>query len=262
MSSSDSNDRLSKKDRQSLIVEEIRRSAAIRISELAQRIGVAGETIRRDLAELDEAGLVNRTYGGATLRPFAVEPAVSERGVQRVEERSRIGRMAASLIKDGQTVLIDIGSTTLHAARAFAQLRRNLTVITNALPIATAAGANPTFRVLLCPGRFDPREGGVHGEETVEFIRRYNAHWVLTGATGVLGDGAYEAHAGTAAVKRAMLQRAAGAMLLVDTGKFGVLAAERFCELTMLTHVVTDDTPPAEFRRWFAQAGISIEVAN
>ena len=148
--------RLTKKERHELILSEIRSSASIRISRLAKRIGVAGETIRRDLIELGDAGLINRTYGGATISLVTSEPVISERGLTMVEERAGIGRVTAGLIEAGQVVMIDGGSTTYEVARSLAQLTRDLVVITNSTGIAAVAGGNPTFRVILCPGTLRP----------------------------------------------------------------------------------------------------------
>ena len=176
--------RLTKKERHELILSEVRKSAAIRISKLAKRIGVAGETIRRDLIELGEAGLINRTYGGATISLVTSEPVISERGLTLVEERARIGKGAAGLIENRQVVMIDGGSTTYEVARNLAQFKRDLVVITNSTGVASVAGGNPTFRVILCPGTYDNREGSVLGEDTVEFIARYNADAAIIGASG------------------------------------------------------------------------------
>ena len=167
--------RLTKKERHEFILSEVRKSAAIRISRLAKRIGVAGETIRRDLIELADAGLINRTYGGATISLVTSEPVISERGLTLVEERARVGRGAAGLIENRQVVMIDGGSTTYEVARNLAQLKRDLVVITNSTGVAAVAGGNPTFRVILCPGTYDSREGSVLGEDTVEFIARFTA---------------------------------------------------------------------------------------
>ena len=144
--------RLSKKERHALILSEVRRSASIRISRLALRLGVAGETIRRDLIELGDAGLLNRTYGGATISLVTSEPVIAERSQTMIEERARIGRGAAGLVEKGQIVMIDGGSTTYEVARSLSQLKRELTIITNSIGVASVTGANPTFRVILCPG--------------------------------------------------------------------------------------------------------------
>ena len=252
--------RLTKKERHALILSEVRRSASIRISKLARRIGVAGETIRRDLIELGDAGLINRTYGGATISLVTSEPVISERGLTLVEERARIGRGAASLIEKGQIVMIDGGSTTYEVARNLSQLKRDLTIITNSTGVASVAGANPTFRVLLCPGTYDSREGSVLGEDTVEFVRRYNADVAIIGASGLSADGPSDMISGAAAVKRAMISRSLSAVLVVTHDKFGRSSLERICGLDDIADIVTDSEPKADLRTAAEQAGTELHV--
>ncbi|MER8894282.1 DeoR/GlpR family DNA-binding transcription regulator [Mesorhizobium sp. M0676] len=252
--------RLTKKERHALILSEVRRSASIRISKLARRIGVAGETIRRDLIELGDAGLINRTYGGATISLVTSEPVISERGLTLIEERARIGRGAASLIEKGQIVMIDGGSTTYEVARNLSQLKRDLTIITNSTGVASVAGANPTFRVLLCPGTYDSREGSVLGEDTVEFLRRYNADVAIIGASGISADGPSDMISGAAAVKRAMISRSLSTVLVVTHDKFGRSSLERICGLDDIADIVTDSEPKADLRTAAEQAGTELHV--
>jgi len=252
--------RLTKKERHELILSEVRRSASIRISKLARRIGVAGETIRRDLIELGEAGLLNRTYGGATISLVTSEPVISERGLTMVEERARIGRGAASLVEKGQIVMIDGGSTTYEVARNLSQLKRDLIIITNSTGVASVAGANPTFRVILCPGTYDSREGSVLGEDTVEFVNRYNADVAIIGASGVTADGPSDMISGAAAVKRAMMSRSLSTVLVVTNDKFGRASLERVCALRDISDIVTDREPQAELRAASEEAGTEIHV--
>ncbi|MER9355358.1 DeoR/GlpR family DNA-binding transcription regulator [Mesorhizobium sp. M0514] len=252
--------RLTKKERHALILSEVRRSASIRISKLARRIGVAGETIRRDLIELGDAGLINRTYGGATISLVTSEPVISERGLTLIEERARIGRGAAGLVEKGQIVMIDGGSTTYEVARNLSQLKRDLTIITNSTGVASVAGANPTFRVLLCPGTYDSREGSVLGEDTVEFLRRYNADVAIIGASGISADGPSDMISGAAAVKRAMISRSLSTVLVVTHDKFGRSSLERICGLDDIADIVTDSEPKADLRTAAEQAGTELHV--
>ncbi|WP_245513553.1 MULTISPECIES: DeoR/GlpR family DNA-binding transcription regulator [unclassified Mesorhizobium] len=252
--------RLTKKERHELILSEVRRSASIRISKLARRIGVAGETIRRDLIELGEAGLINRTYGGATIALMTSEPVIAERGLMLTEERARIGRGAAGLIENGRIVMIDGGSTTYEVARNIAQLRRDLTVITNSVGIASVAGANPSFRVILCPGTYDGREASVLGEDTVEFVRRYNADVAIIGASAVNAEGPSDMVSGAAAVKRAMMARSLSTMLVVTNDKFGRNSLERVCALSDISDVVTDSEPAVEMRAAIDEAAAELHV--
>lgn len=252
--------RLSKKERHALILTEVRRSASIRISRLALRLGVAGETIRRDLIELGDAGLLNRTYGGATISLVTSEPVIAERSQTMIEERARIGRGAAGLVEKGQIVMIDGGSTTYEVARSLSQLKRELTIITNSIGVASVTGANPTFRVILCPGTYDSREASVVGEDTVEFVKRYNADIAIIGASGLSVDGPSDMISGAAAVKRAMIARALSTALVVTNDKFGRNSLERVCGLGELSDIVTDREPQPALRAVIKAAGTELHV--
>jgi DeoR/GlpR family transcriptional regulator of sugar metabolism len=252
--------RLSKKERHALILTEVRRSASIRISRLALRLGVAGETIRRDLIELGDAGLLNRTYGGATISLVTSEPVIAERSQTMIEERARIGRGAAGLVEKGQIVMIDGGSTTYEVARSLSQLNRELTIITNSIGVASVTGANPTFRVILCPGTYDSREASVVGEDTVEFVKRYNADIAIIGASSLSVDGPSDMISGAAAVKRAMIARALSTALVVTNDKFGRNSLERVCGLGELSDIVTDREPQPALRAVIKAAGTELHV--
>lgn len=252
--------RLSKKERHALILTEVRRSASIRISRLALRLGVAGETIRRDLIELGDAGLLNRTYGGATISLVTSEPVIAERSQTMIEERARIGRGAAGLVEKGQIVMIDGGSTTYEVARSLSQLKRELTIITNSIGVASVTGANPTFRVILCPGTYDSREASVVGEDTVEFVKRYNADIAIIGASSLSVDGPSDMISGAAAVKRAMIARALSTALVVTNDKFGRNSLERVCGLGELSDIVTDREPQPALRAVIKAAGTELHV--
>ena len=253
--------RLSKKERHELILSEVRKSASIRISRLAKRIGVAGETIRRDLIELGDAGLIKRTYGGATISLLTSEPVISERSLIMVEERARIGRAAAGLVEKGQVVMIDGGSTTYEVARSLAQMKRDLVVITNSTGIASVAGGNPTFRVILCPGTYDSRESSVLGEDTVEFLGRYNADIAMIGASGITADGPSDMVAGAASVKRAMIVRSLSTVLVAASNKFGRTTPERICGFDAIAGLVTDREPDAKLQAHLRKSGTAIHLA-
>ncbi|GLQ82422.1 DeoR family transcriptional regulator [Mesorhizobium huakuii] len=254
--------RLSKKERHELILSEVRRSASIRVSRLALRLGVAGETIRRDLIELGDAGLLNRTYGGATISLVTSEPVIAERSQTMIEERALIGRGAAGLVEKGQIVMIDGGSTTYEVARSLSQLKRELTIITNSIGVASVAGANPSFRVILCPGTYDSREASVLGEDTVEFVRRYNADIAIIGASSLSADGPSDMISGAAAVKRTMISLALSTVLVVTNDKFGRNSLESICALGALSDIVTDREPQPALRAVIEAAGTELHVCS
>lgn len=251
-----------KRARHERILAEVRTSAAIRISALARELGVSGETIRRDLVELGDAGLVSRTYGGATVRPFTAEPSVHERDRTHVDERFRIGAVTATHVDDGQVVMIDGGSTTFQVARHLAQRARGLTVLTNSVGIAAVAGANPTFRVMLCPGVFHAQEGSVLGEDTAAWLARFHAHVAIIGASGLTVEGPADAVPGAAAVKRVMVERAAETVLVADHSKFERASLETICAWTAVGRLVSDRVLPEPLALALARAGTVCSIAR
>jgi DeoR/GlpR family transcriptional regulator of sugar metabolism len=253
---------LSKKDRQDRILAELRQSPAMRISELAAVFDVSHETIRRDLEELGQSGLINRTYGGAiAARPLGVEPDWSERYNKLSAERERIAATAVRLIRPGEAVMVDSGATTLHFARRLAATLKDVTVITNSYAIAMAAANNPDLKVISCPGIFDRHEGCVVGPDTMNFLARFNANHAVIGASGITVDGPNEAHLGAAAVKRAMLERAESRILVLDHAKFGQANLETVCPLSGFDHLVADRTPSGELAIALQRVRVEVHVA-
>ena len=289
-----SEERPSREQRQKRILHLARTQGAVRINALAEAFDVTGETIRRDLDELAERGLVQRTYGGATAQSLTLEPQVwerartrvAERGLvqrtyggataqshtlepqvwerarTRVAERERIGRHAAGLIDPGDAVFVDCGSTTAVFARALAARAIALTAVTNCIPVASALGAVGELRVVLCPGDYVAREGGVYGSNTVDFLRRFTVDKAFIGAGGLTVEGPGDADTRGVWVKRTMLMRARRKVLLVDSSKFGLTQFETICPLADLDDVVTDARPDAPLRNALAEAGVRLHVTQ
>jgi DeoR/GlpR family transcriptional regulator of sugar metabolism len=251
-----------KSERQARILGELRASPAIRISALAGEFGVSTETIRRDLDELNQQGMLSRTYGGAAPRPFGAEPTLSERYMEYVEERERVGALAARAIKPGQVLMIDSGSTTVHFARRLSAELQDLTAITNSCGVAAVLAANPTIRVVLCPGHYDSREGSVFGSDSESFLQRFNANLAVIGCSGLTPQGPNDVSPAAAGIKRAMLARAESNMLLLDHSKYDVLALENVCSLGAIQLIVADRPPAGELARAIKRAGIAVEVAG
>ena len=257
----DTGRRLSKSERQRRIVAALALDAALRVTDLAARFEVTTETIRRDLDALAERGLIARTYGGATSRGDR-EPAFNERYHRQVTERRRIAAAAIALVEAGDVLMIDAGATTTHFARRVAVDLADLTVLTNSVGVATALAGNRSIRVVLCPGDYDAREGGVCGAETQAFLARFTADRCFVGASGLGEDGVSDANPDAAWVKRAMIERSRRSVLLADASKFGVRALDRVCALDALDDLVTDRRPGRPLARALAGAGVAVHIAR
>lgn len=209
----------SKSERQARIVAELRAAPALRVNELADRLAVSAETVRRDFAELEERGLINRTYGGA-MRPMSLEPALAEREQLMVEERERIAARAVQLVEDNDILMIGGGATTLHFARRLSAERNHLTIITHAFSIAAALASNPLHKVLMLPGQYDGREGLISGPDTIDALQRYRASKAFLGASGITPEGPSDAGLGPSLIYGAMMRRSAETVILADHSKF------------------------------------------
>jgi DeoR/GlpR family transcriptional regulator of sugar metabolism len=237
--------RIRKAQRQQQILAELRLAPHVRISELAERFGVSTETVRRDVDILSEHGLVARSYGGAAA-PMAMQPSFGERDEARLDERMRIAERAAMLPQPGEVLMIDAGSTTSHFARRLAETGRELTVLTNSIPVARALGGNDSISVILCPGDYDANEAAVYGDETVSFLARFRANRGFIGASGLSADGIMDANRAATAVKRAMLRQSDERYLLADRSKFGQRRLSIVQPLTGIDALISDAAPDGQ----------------
>lgn len=252
--------KLNKSDRHSRIVAELRAAPALRVNDLASRLNVSTETVRRDLAELDERGLINRTYGGA-MRPVAFEPALAEREKLMVEERERIAAAAVELVEPNDILMIGGGATTTIFARRLAAERDHLTVITHAFSIAAALASNPFHKVLVLPGQYDSREGLIHGPDTIEALQRYRAGKAFLGASGLTSEGPSDAGVGPSLVYGAMMRRAGETVILADHTKFERASLAVYGSWSARLLLITDRPPGGELQAAIQQNGSRYTVA-
>lgn len=238
------NSRLSKHDRQSRIVAKLRATPSLRVNDLSALLGVSTETVRRDLAELDGAGLISRTYGGATSAALH-EPGLAVRETLMVTERGWIAEEAMRLVEPGDILMIGGGATTLHFARRLAVGMDHLTVITHSLPIASALAANFTHNVLILPGQYDGREGLIHGADTMEALHRFHAHKAFLGASGLTAEGPNDAGLAAGLVYGAMMRRSVQTIILADHEKFDAPSLTLYGAWTAATTLISDEFPSA-----------------
>jgi DeoR family glycerol-3-phosphate regulon repressor len=253
--------RLSQQERHAQILALVRRDGIVRIATLAKAFRVTTETARRDLDDLAQSGALQRTYGGGASRSLIDEPGIGLRGLVHAPERTRIAVAAAAIVEPGDALMIDAGSTTSLFAGALAARNLHVTVVTNCLPVASALGSADRCRVILCPGNYVAREAGVFGTETVAFLGRFKANKAFIGAGGLSADGISDADSAGCAVKRAMLERADRALLLVDSSKFDVVQFERAGPLSALDDVVCETAPSRRLSSALRTAGIALTIA-
>jgi DeoR/GlpR family transcriptional regulator of sugar metabolism len=254
-------DRLSKLARHQHIISQLAAAPTLRASELAAVLGVSGETIRRDLMELQEQKLINRTYGGAS-RPFALEPTLTDRKAIMIAEREAIAAAIADLILPNEVLMLAAGATTFHVARRLASRAHDITVITHDFAIAAALAVNSSIRVLCCPGRYHATEGYVFGTQTIASINGYEANRAIVGATGIGARGINDADDEAGAIYGAMVKRAAEAIIVADHSKFDQRALTVFAHWTDIDRLVTDRQPEGALAAALREAGTETIVAQ
>ncbi|WP_343062226.1 DeoR/GlpR family DNA-binding transcription regulator [Hyphomicrobium methylovorum] len=247
--------------RQKEIVSLLADHPALRVSELAEMLRVTTETIRRDLDELTERGLISRTYGGAILRLVA-EPAAAQRHNLLIEERTRIANTAFFECRDARVFMLGSGATTLHVARRMASGMQNITVITHAHAIASALATNSTIKVLMTPGFYHSGEGAVYGTQTLRFLEMYSAEWAILGASGIAPDGPSDAMIEMADVYSGMIGRANRSMVVADASKFNQMFTARYAAWSQIDQLVTDQSPKSALRKAMQTADVEIKIAQ
>lgn len=250
-----------KKLRQDKILDALALNPSKRVNTLAKELGVSTETVRRDLADLDESGQIERTYGGA-VRTIDFEPALAERLKLYIQERERIARHAVSMIGEASSIFIGGGATTLHFARALKSIDRKITVFTATFSIATELATNPLVEVMSLPGVVEPKEGLVYGSDTVNHIARYKASFAIMGASAVDEAGVSEALLNAAEVYTAMAKSADRTIVLADRSKFELRSLQMVLNWSSTTTIITDSPPSPRLRDSIETQGTMISVAS
>ena len=247
-----------KEHRHGRILAALEANPALRVNQLAEQLAVSTETIRRDLAELDQIGRLSRTYGGAvsTGRPF--EPALTDRLTLHVAERHAIAQAAIAQFGEAETLVLGGGATMLTFARALRDTQQRRTVITPAYPIAVELSANPLIEIMLLPGIFEPQERVVYGPETIRALDRYCAEVAIIGASGLATSGVSEAMLQVGEVYGAILRTAPRVVVLADHSKFGKRALTLLSSWNDRITLVTDQMPQGDLQMALREGGAQI----
>lgn len=243
--------------RRQRILQAVRAGTA-HVSELARAFEVSEMTVRRDLHALERDGKLERVHGGAVgsvpERPFG------EIALEGLDLKDRIGRAAAALVRDGQTVMLDIGTTTLQIAR---HLRgRRVTLITTNLAALDELRDDDQVEVVLPGGLVRRNYRSTVGVLAEEALRQLNADVAFLGTSAIDSDlSVWDTTMIEVPIKRAMIRAAARVVLVADSDKFAMSGVVRVCGPGDLDHIITDAGLPAGDRAAIEDAGIEVTIA-
>lgn len=213
------------------------------MGELAERLGVSEVTIRKDLAELEAATLLQRTRGGAVLaQDFASPNTIGHRRGRAVSAKEAMARETAQLVGEGETVFLDAGSSCAAVARALQG--RGVNIVTNSLEVLDTLAGEERAGVYSLGGRLRPEAGSFVGPATVATMEEMHFDLAILGTTGFSREGELSSQNHfESEVKRAALARATRRVVLADSGKLGTQAFSVFARCSDLDLLVTDAHP-------------------
>ncbi len=242
------------------LLELITRKGFATLEDLVESVGVSESTIRRDLEALDLAGSIKRTHGGAVCAgDVRGMPALDDRALAQAPEKRAIGTAAARLVRDGDTVLLDGGTTTLEVARAL--VGRPVQVVTNSLPIAQLLAASKDTDLILIGGYVYPRTGVAMGPIAISCMQGIRVHKVIMGAGGIVAEGIFNSNSLLVETERQMMMCGQEVVVVADHSKFGRLSLSRLCGLESIQRIVVDPGLPEEYRALLDSAGVAIHQA-
>jgi DeoR/GlpR family transcriptional regulator of sugar metabolism len=245
------------------ILEWLQEEGSARVRDLSAAFEVSEATIRQDLERLEADGYITREHGGAFLKtlPRQVE-TLSLQHLENMDKKRKIGVRAASLVGDGETIILDAGSTTTEIAHGLLQ-RRELTVITNALNIALILGAVPGFAVHMPGGQFKAPTLSLSGDKSVEYFRDILSGKLFLATAGVSLDAGltYPSFADLQ-LKQAMIKAAQQVYLVADSTKINRTSFTRLGTLDVIHSFITDDGIRDEDVREFERRGIELIIAR
>lgn len=226
-------------ERKAEILQLMESGQPVKVGDLSQRFGVSESTIRRDLQELENVGLIQRTHGGAISIQSSFELSYQEKEIRCLEEKQRIAKAAVELVKDGETVFLDAGTTTLQIA--FALRGKTITVATNSMDIAQVFIEDPQVEVIVLGGSLRKGIRSLVGFLTNEMLARLHFDKVFLAANAVdLDFGVTTPNLTEAETKRHMVKAGKEVILVVDHSKLWEKAMCKICSLSEIDLLLTD----------------------
>ncbi len=251
-------------ERQTHILDALHQDGRVDVNSLAVTFGVSAQTIRRDLAEMEKRHLLQRTHGGAILpTPSSKYDATfSERQTRHIQEKQRIGTLVSDIVNDGETLVIDAGTTTLEVARKL-QHKQDLTVVTNALNICAVLSEAPGIELFVPGGQYLGSNRTLVGSSAEAAIRQFNFDKAIIGTSAVDFDRntLCMPNLPEARIQQAIVSVAKTIVVVADHSKFGHNAFVASIALDHVDMVVSDAQLSVEYQQALEAFQITVMTA-
>lgn len=248
--------------RQQEIIQLAREQGRVEVDGLAERFSVTPQTIRKDLNDLCDRGLLQRYHGGAVVASGVANFGYEARRQLATEEKRQIGIKAATLIPDNSSILINIGTTTEQVATALRN-RHGLLVITNNINVINILLGYAGIEIIVAGGVLRHADGGVVGEAAVDFIRQFKVDYAVIGTSAIDEDGSLlDFDYREVKVAKAIMGCARQTILVADSMKYARTAPVRIGHLSEIDILVTDEMPPAGIAAICREHNIEVAIAG
>ncbi|MGX1307050.1 DeoR family glycerol-3-phosphate regulon repressor [Amorphus suaedae] len=254
-------------ERREQILSVLREAGFVTIDGLAQRFGCSAQTVRRDLIAMDQAGLLKRFHGGAGLTEAVARPSYTAKQGINTSGKGLIGRAAAALVRSGDTLFFDVGTTVEAAATALVKTLdqkgpSDLRAVCAGLKAAMILAGAPGVKVEVLPGEVNTPDGAITGAAATAALADLRLDHAFLGVSAFDADGsAWDFDPAKVAVKRAGIAAARDAWALADASKFARAAGRRVCTPRQLRGVITDAHPAADLAAAFEAAECAVVLA-
>ncbi len=248
--------------REMAILEELKLSGSCRIQDLARRLAVSEETIRRNVRKLAERGLVRKVHGGVYLPETAQEPNFTQRMNENPDAKRRIAARLARMIRNGDSLILDIGSTTAYVARAL-RGHHDLFIVTNSLAVAQTLATRNNNRVFMAGGELRSHDGGAFGHEAIRFVHQFSVRYAVLSAAAIDAETGFMLFdLQEAEFSREIMRAAETTIIAADATKFARQAPVRLAPPEDIDLLVTDAPPPPDIADFLTGASVSTIIAN
>lgn len=239
--------------------ELLNENGSIIISNLSESMDVSEETIRRDLEKLGKKINIKRVHGGAFLLESDSEVPIKIREKIYLEEKQMIGAKCESLIRDGESIMLDSSTTAWYVAKNIKSSKKKVTIITNSNTIVNEFSENKLVNVICLGGVFRKRTNSFIGHMTTENLSKFSADKAFISCTAITkGIGATDNNEGEAKVRQLMLEKSIHKYLIMDYTKFDSTAVNLVCPVEYLDAIITDCKITDEYAQWFKSNKVEV----
>ncbi|GGO03268.1 DeoR/GlpR family DNA-binding transcription regulator [Saccharibacillus kuerlensis] len=245
-----------KSQRINQIKEYVFEHESVSLEELVEHFDVSMNTIRRDVKDLVDSGVLRKVYGGVSVNHSTLV-VFDERKDRNLTKKQEIGRLAAQFVEDGDVIFVDSGTTTLELLPYINQ--KQLTVVTNNFDFIHQAKSYPGLTIFSTGGMFERKTDSFVGFQSIELLKKYNINKAFVASTGIsLTNGVTNSSPLETDLKSTVVQKSLNVFLMIDDSKFDKYALTTYCSLSDIDYLITNSVPNDSYMQYAQENNVKI----